>query len=64
MLNPFFDLKPKAIIVGIKDSPEWHVLSAASNQFKIPFNFLCNRPDGMPGFVVSSQEYFFNYQSK
>lgn len=64
MESPFINLYPKAIIVGIKDSPEWQVLSAVSNQFKIPFGFLCNRPNGMQGFVVSSQEWFFDYLSK
>lgn len=64
MESPFIELKPKAIIVGIKDSPEWQALSAVSNQFKIPFGFLSNRPNGMPGFVVISQEMFFYYLSK
>lgn len=64
MESPFLDLNPKAIIIGIKDSPEWQVLSAVSNQFKIPFGFLCNRPGGRPGFVVNSQERFFDYLSK
>ncbi len=63
MESPFIDLYPKATIVGIKDFPECQVLCEISNQFKIPFGFLCNRPHGMPGFVVSSQEHFVDYLS-
>ena len=64
MKIPFIDLNPRAIIVGIKDSPEWQVLSAVSNQFKIPFGFLINKSNGMPGFAVGSQERFFDYLAK
>jgi hypothetical protein len=60
MESPFIRLEPKAIIIGMKNSPEWHVLSAVSNQLKIPFGFLRNPLDGMPGFEVCSQEWFFN----
>ena len=55
----FIKLDPKAIIVGIKDSPEWHVLSAVSHQFRIPIGYLKNRGDGGPGFEVDSQDYWF-----
>ncbi len=61
MDNPFITLSPKAFIIGIKDSPEWEVLSAVSNQFYIPFGFLYNNPTGMQGFIVKSQETFFDY---
>lgn len=64
MESPFIDLEPKAIIVGIKDSPEWAVFSAVSNQFNIPFGYLENRPDGMPGYVVKSEKSFFDYLTK
>lgn len=59
--SPYIGLHPKAIIVGIKDSPEWQVLSAVSKQFKIPFGYLINPRNGMPGFEVGSQEWFFDY---
>jgi len=65
MESPYISLTPKAIIVGPKDCPEWHVLSAVADQIKIPFGYLSNRRDGGPGFEVGSQEnWFFDYLSQ
>ena len=41
---PFIDLNPKAIIVGIKDYPEWQVLSAVSISLRYP---ICVTEDGL-----------------
>ncbi len=63
--SPYIGLDPKGIIVGIKDCPEWHVLTAVANQIKIPFGYLSNRRDGGPGFEIVTQEnWFFDYLSQ